>query len=564
MTNRARHALTALRVALYARYSTDMQDPESIKGQFRNCEQRAEREGWKIVARYSDPGISGGTRMRERPDGARLLLDAEAHKFDILLVDDLSRAFRHPADQIDTLDLLRYHKVHVVSVSDGVDTRHEGHELSTGVKGIINAEYRKDIAKKVHRQLSLKAANGKNAGGCPYGYKIIYETVTDDKGRASSRPVARVVDPQKAKWVRFIFEKYAHGTTPVAIASELNRLKVPSPGSSWKRSVRRCRGWMGSGIVSMLGNPLYIGKQVWNRSKWVDIPDEVKRRKGLTGRKQRVERPESEWIVTEAPKLRIVQQDIWNTVQEKRRERAAMQTNQQSDQRSAQKYPWSGILKCATCGANFIIANRYAYRCSTNKGGGNHSCSNNLLVKRQLLEEKLFQAIKQDLFSKEALERARRRLIQMQAERRKTRKPDLEAAQRDLGKVETEIKNIVSAIRAGAFSPALKSELEGLEAERDRLHALLKVNPREADKVVQLIPDLMERYAAIVEDIANVRKRDVARIRAQLKTLVGGQVLLHPTDEGYLEAELAGNYAGLIKLALGKTSLNLHGSGGRI
>lgn len=173
-------------------------------------------------------------------------------------------------------------------------------------------------------------------------------------------------------------------------------------------------------------------------------------------------------------------------------------------------------------------------------------------------------AIKQDLFSKEALERARRRLIQMQAERRKTRKPDLESAQRDLGKVETEIKNVVGAIRAGAFSPALKNELEALEAERDRLHALLKVNPRDADKVVQLIPDLMERYAAIVEEIANVRQRDVTRMRAQLRTLVGGQVLLHPTDEGYLEAELAGNYAGLIKLALGKTSLNLHGSGGRI
>ena len=47
------------RVVLYARYSSEGQRDASIEDQYRNCERYAEREGWKIVQRYADKGISG-------------------------------------------------------------------------------------------------------------------------------------------------------------------------------------------------------------------------------------------------------------------------------------------------------------------------------------------------------------------------------------------------------------------------------------------------------------------------------------------------------------------------
>ena len=37
-------------------------------------------------------------------------------------------------------------------------------------------------------------------------------------------------------------------------------------------------------------------------------------------------------------------------------------------------------------------------------------------------------------------------------------------------------------------------------------------------------------------------------LRRSHKALVGGEIKLIPTDAGYLEAELAGDYAGLLKL----------------
>ncbi|MDE3218978.1 MAG: recombinase family protein [Nitrospirota bacterium] len=80
------------RVALYARYSSKNQKESSITDRFRNCEQRAAREGWTIMARYEDKAITGTTA--ERPGYQQLLTDAKAKQFDIVLVDDFSRLSR--------------------------------------------------------------------------------------------------------------------------------------------------------------------------------------------------------------------------------------------------------------------------------------------------------------------------------------------------------------------------------------------------------------------------------------------------------------------------------------
>jgi site-specific DNA recombinase len=50
-----------MKAAIYARYSTELQRPESIEDQFRVCEKLAERHPFKVVKRFGDAAISGGT-----------------------------------------------------------------------------------------------------------------------------------------------------------------------------------------------------------------------------------------------------------------------------------------------------------------------------------------------------------------------------------------------------------------------------------------------------------------------------------------------------------------------
>ena len=54
----------AMKVAIYARYSSDNQRNASIEDQFRICREYAKRQGWKIVKEYSDAAISGATLLR--------------------------------------------------------------------------------------------------------------------------------------------------------------------------------------------------------------------------------------------------------------------------------------------------------------------------------------------------------------------------------------------------------------------------------------------------------------------------------------------------------------------
>ena len=72
-----------LRIALYARYSSENQRDASIEDQLRQCRERAEREGWTVVETYSDRAISGSSMFRA---GIRsLLADAQAGRFDMVL-----------------------------------------------------------------------------------------------------------------------------------------------------------------------------------------------------------------------------------------------------------------------------------------------------------------------------------------------------------------------------------------------------------------------------------------------------------------------------------------------
>jgi hypothetical protein len=204
-------------------------------------------------------------------------------------------------------------------------------------------------------------------------------------------------------------------------------------------------------------------------------------------------------------------------VRERRKARAAVYNNQCPDIRPRLKYLFSGLLQCNVCGASYVIADRYNYACSSHVNGGQHACSNNLRVPRKLVEDKLLEGIRKKLFDAEAIERLRKRIVEMQAERQNAHRPDQARARQELAQVEKEIANLITAVKAGTFSPTLKTALEKAEAEHERLLGLLKVDTRAADKVVQLIPDLVNRYKALVDDLVRVSQRDISRARTQIK-----------------------------------------------
>jgi site-specific DNA recombinase len=95
-----------MRIATYTRISTDeAHQPYSLEAQAERLAAYAQsQEGWRTVRRFTDQ-LSGATL--ERPGLRRALAEAEAKRFDLLLVyrvDRLSRSVRGLAQILEQLD----------------------------------------------------------------------------------------------------------------------------------------------------------------------------------------------------------------------------------------------------------------------------------------------------------------------------------------------------------------------------------------------------------------------------------------------------------------------------
>jgi site-specific DNA recombinase len=241
-----------MKAALYARFSTEKQSESSIADQFRVCERLAERHDLRVVARFSDAAISGGTTGR--PGYQSLLAAARKHEFDVIVAEDTSRLWRNMAEQAPRLAELTDLGIHVIT--HDLDTRVESAGMLGAVLGASSEAYRREIGRRTRRGLEGRARAGKSAGGHSYGY---IPAATSGTGQIE-------IDETEAAVVRRIFALYADGEMPRAIADLLNRERVPSPGASWKRTERRQRGWVASALngdgkgTGILHNRMYRGE----------------------------------------------------------------------------------------------------------------------------------------------------------------------------------------------------------------------------------------------------------------------------------------------------------------
>ena len=86
-----------MKVALYARDSSDSQRDASITDQLRVCRAHADKQAWQIVEEYSDHAISGASLLRSGIQA--LMADAQAGRFVLVLAEarTASRAIKRIA-----------------------------------------------------------------------------------------------------------------------------------------------------------------------------------------------------------------------------------------------------------------------------------------------------------------------------------------------------------------------------------------------------------------------------------------------------------------------------------
>lgn len=506
-----------MRTAAYARYSSDAQREASLEDQLRNIRAFCERQGWPEPAVYSDAAISGA--RNDRPNYRRLL--ADAHRFDVILVDDQSRLSRDSIEIAKAIKRLTFAGVRLIGVSDGVDTQRKGHKVETGLRGLMNELYLDELADKTHRGLTGKALAGFSAGGLPYGYRI-------------TAVGQRAVDEAQAAVVRRIFAEYLAGNTARAIASGLNRDGIPSArGGTWAMTAIHGDARRGIGI---LVNPIYVGRPIWNRSHWIKHPE--------TGNRVRQERPASEWVHQDHPELAIVTEDVWAAAQA-RINRKAQPARGKAGVGRPMRHLLSGILRCEDCGGPLVVVDAYNYGCSTAKDRG--TCPSKLRVSRTDAEHSLLATIRQDFLNDDAFQRYARAMTAAV----KRAAPDAEAAKRRLADAEHEVANLMAAIRAGIITPSTKQALEQAEAAvhgaQREMAAMRGATP------AAIIPRARERWQRIVEALAE-SSRNLPAARAAVVELLGERVVVR-NENGNPVAEVAGSHHSQIGVVAGAGSV---------
>ena len=524
-----------IKVALYARYSSDNQSVASIDDQLRVCRDHAVREKWRVVDTYQDPAISGAS-VTLRPGIQALLQDARQRKFDIVLAEALDRISRDQADIATLFKHLRFAGVQIVTLAEG-----DISELHVGLKGTMNALFLKDLAAKTHRGLQGRVEKGKAGGGLCYGYDVVKRTNSEGEPLRGER----AINEAEARIVRRIFREFAAGRSPRAIAADLNHEGVPGPlGRAWGDTTIRGHVSRGTGI---LNNELYVGVLVWNRQRYVKDPS--------TGRRVSRPNPETEWIRTNVPELRIVDDALWRAAKDRQAELAKQFESTTIGVREARAkrihslrrpaFLLSGLLTCGCCGGKYGIIARDRYGCLNHYRRS--TCDNNRTVARQVIERRALAGLQDKLVSADAVARAVRAYVEQTNRQNQERRAQGEVDRQALEKIDRAIQGIMRAIEDGMYQPSMKTRMEELEREKAEITARLSETPAD---VPDVHPNIAELYRAQVARLTDaLASPDThAEAAADVRALIGEVVITPGAARGEFTAVLRGALLGILGL----------------
>ncbi|WEQ55027.1 recombinase family protein [Komagataeibacter nataicola] len=526
-----------MKVALYARYSSDNQRDASIEDQLRLCRDYAARHEWNVVDSYTDRAVSGASLMR--PGIQELMQDAQRGKFSIILAEAMDRLSRDQEDIAGLFKRMKFAGVRIITLSEGDVT-----QLHVGLKGTMNALFLQDLADKTRRGLRGRIEAGKSGGGLCYGYDVVRQF------DAAGEPMRgdRSINETEAAIVRRIFREYADGKAPKAIALTLNAEGIAGPlGGAWGPSTIHGNRERGTGI---LNNEMYIGRLIWNRLRYLKDPETGKRVSRLN--------PETDWIIQEVPDLRIVEAELWDAVKA-RQARTTWSQKTRGDgvhplnRLQRPRYLFTAMTRCGCCGGGFSMISKTLLGCSTARNKG--TCHNRMTIRRDVLEKSVLNGLRTRLMDpalfKEFCDEFTREVNRVRMEKG----ADLAAMRAELPRVDRELDKAIQAILDGVPGVKLKDKIGRLEARKEELVALLADAPQPPPLLHPNMATIYrERIEALYENLQNeaTNMEAVERLRALVSC-----IKLVPQDEE-LAIFLEGDLAAILNFSSNRKSAAAH------
>lgn len=403
-------------IVIYARYSSDKQNEQSIEGQLRFCHEYAARRGFRVVGEYIDRAISG-TDAESRPEFQNMIADASSGAFRFIVVWKLDRFARNRYDSAIYKQKLSRLGVKVLSATEGVGEGDESIILEAVLEAMAET-YSRQLSQNVRRGMNETALKGNSVGGTiPLGYRVENKKL--------------VVDEREAAIVRYAFEHYAAGEGKKQIVDGLNA------GGYRKRSGKPLDVQSFSRILT---NKKYIGVYHYN--------DEVEVEGGCPA---------------------LVSQELFDKCS---RRAVAAKRAPAAGRPNAAEYQLQGKLFCGHCGAAMVGesgrsstgATYYYYACGKRKKS--HSC-NKKNEKRDFLEWYVVEQVCEYVLEPERLEYIARRVVAAyNAEFDDTALSELEKRIKSIDRELDKVTDAIINARTKSVVDRMNERAEGLEREK--------------------------------------------------------------------------------------------------
>ncbi len=251
------------RVAAYARVSTDSDEQEtSFDAQVDYYTKYiSSKPDWTLAGVYTDEGISA-VNTKRREGFKRMIADALDGKIDLIVTKSVSRFARNTVDSLVAIRELKDAGVECYFEKEGIYTFDGKGELLITIMSSLAQEESRSISENITWGQRKRFADGKV--NMPYKRFLGYK-----KGKDGQPEVVE----DEARVVRLIYRLFMDGRTPAAIAAELERMSIPSPGG--------CKNWCKNTIDSILKNEKYKGDALLQKKFTVDfLQKKTKRNEG--------------------------------------------------------------------------------------------------------------------------------------------------------------------------------------------------------------------------------------------------------------------------------------------
>ena len=542
------------RCAIYARYSTDKQDVQSIETQLMMCRREVMRAGWQEVLCFTDAAESAATM--HRPGMKALLAAVTAGGVDIVYADAMDRLSRSQADIATLFDRLRFRGILLATRKEGIVT-----PLHIGMIGsTINAEQLSATSDKTRDALVRRHAMGKNPGGSAYGYE---KRIEHDGNGERIRGLQQIVPNEAAVVVR-IFEDYAAGLSPIAITRRLNADGVPSPrsGKASRHQLGKAAAWTPNTLTGnaargtgILNNPLYVGRRPYGKQTYRKNPETGKRHAFINPEDKRSDDVES-------PALGIVPLELWDKAKF-RQATLSRGPKPRTDVTSlpffAQQRPrylLTGKMTCGSCGASYAKSGKTRFGCQGAAKKGPTWCDNRLTIRQDELDTRVLAGLSSEMLRDDVVAAF---LSEYEAETRRltaetvSARPEREA---ELANLDHQFGCAKAAILKGVDAMVFVEEMKIWTERRKVLLADLELADQGTTETVSpepvlLTPDLSRVYREKVEQLTAAFEDDALKAQAfeRLRVFIEAAVLTR--EDGDLAIDLRGELASILSLCAG-------------